>query len=160
MLKSGVAEIMGKNDNFLTIVLDDGDDIVKCVENAFKEQGIKKALLVSAEGKLRDTRIATSKSGVLRQRTYAEGIKIKQVSGEFNKVNNDYFGDINVSLAKDPIHAVSGILLQGTADGEVTIRFKIVADLSYSPENLNKKKSFEEMKDGAAKKEPAPFLIS
>ena len=159
MLKSGVAEIMGKNDNFLTIVLDDGDDVIKCIENAFKEQGIKKALLVSAEGKLKDTRIATSKSGVLRQRTYSEGIKIKQVSGEFNKVNNDYFGDVNVSLAKDPIHAVSGILLMGTADGEVTIRFKIVADLSYSPENASKKKSFEEMKDGQ-KKEPAPFLIS
>jgi len=115
--------------------------------------------LVSAEGKLKDTRIATSKSGVLRQRTYSEGIKIKQVSGEFNKVNNDYFGDVNVSLAKDPIHAVSGILLMGIADGEVTIRFKIVADLSYSPENASKKKSFEEMKDGQ-KKEPAPFLIS
>jgi predicted DNA-binding protein with PD1-like motif len=158
MMKSGVAEIMGKNDNFLTIVLDNGDDIIKCIEASFQEQGIKKAHLVYAEGRLKDTRIATSKSGVLRQRTYSEPLKIKQVAGEFNRVNNDYFGDVNISLAKDPIHAVSGVLLQGFADGEVTIRFKIIADLSYSPENINKKKSFEEMRND--KKEPAPFLIS
>ncbi|NCP97850.1 DUF296 domain-containing protein [archaeon] len=159
MIKSGMKNQNENNDNYLTIILDDGDEVVYCVESAFKENSIKKAILVSADGKLRDSKMAISRAGNLRQRIYSEPLKIKQVSGEFNKINDDYFGDVNISLEKDPIHTVSGALLKGIADGEVTIRFKIIKDLDYQPNNTKtmvKEKIIQE----TVKKEPKPMIIA
>ncbi len=158
MIKSGMKDEKEKNDNYLTIILDDGDEVVACIENAFKENNIKKAILISADGKLRDARMAVSRAGNLRQRVYAEPLKIKQVSGEFNKLNEDYFGDVNISLEKDPIHIVSGALLRGIADGEVTIRFKIIKDIGYqvNSKTMMKEKIIHE----TVKKEPKPMIIA
>ena len=157
-------EIRGKNDSYLTIILDDEDEVISSIENAFKEQNIKKAVLLSAEGRLKHTRMAVSKAGTLRQRIIDQGLKIKQVSGEFNKLKDDYFGDINISLEKDAIHVISGVLLKGFADKEVTIRFKIIKDLGFginekdrsASRNLVKEKIIEETK----KKEPKPMIIA
>lgn len=161
MIKSGMKDIKGKSDNYLTVILDDGDEVISCIEQAFKEQNIKKAIMVSAEGKLRDSKMAISRAGSLRQRIYPEALKIKQVSGEFNKVNDDYFGDVNISLEKDPIHIVSGVLLKGYSDGEVKIRLKIIKDIGFGvtnkgDRNLVKEKILEESK----KKEPKPMIIA
>ncbi|MCK9292504.1 MAG: DUF296 domain-containing protein [archaeon] len=164
MIQSGMHEIRGKNDSYLTIILDDEDEVISSIEQAFKEQNIKKAVLLSAEGRLKNTRMAVSKAGTLRQRLIDQSLKIKQVSGEFNKMKNDYFGDINVSLEKDAIHVISGVLLKGFADKEVTIRFKIIKDLSFGinekdrnvTRNLVKEKIIEE----TAKKEPKPMIIA
>ncbi|MDD2477461.1 MAG: DUF296 domain-containing protein [Candidatus ainarchaeum sp.] len=164
MIQSGMHEIRGKNDSYLTIILDDEDEVISSIEQAFKEQNIKKAVLLSAEGRLKNTRMAVSKAGTLRQRLIDQSLKIKQVSGEFNKMKNDYFGDINVSLEKDAIHVISGVLLKGFADKEVTIRFKIIKDLGFGinekdrnvTRNLVKEKIIEE----TAKKEPKPMIIA
>ena len=164
MIKSGMQDIRSKNDSYLTVVLDDEDEVISNIEQAFREQNIKKAVLLSADGKLKNTRMAISRAGNLRQRITNESLKIKQVSGEFNKMTNDYFGDINISLEKDPIHVLSGVLLKGYADKEVTIRFKIIKELGFGintkdknqPRNLVKEKIIEESK----KKELKPMIIA
>lgn len=138
MIKSGMQNTKGKKDNYLTIILDDGDELINSIEEAFKEQNIKKAILISAEGSIRDSRIAVSRAGNLRQRLYSEILKIKHVSGEFNKVNNDYFGDINISLEKDPIHIINGVLLKGISDGNTKIIFKIITNIGYGINTKNK----------------------
>jgi predicted DNA-binding protein with PD1-like motif len=158
MIKSGIKHQNENSDNYLTIILDDGDEVVASIESAFKENSIKKAILISAEGKLRESKMAISRAGNLRQRIYSEPLKIKQVSGEFNKINDDYFGDVNISLEKDPIHTVSGALLKGTSDGEVTIRLKIIKDVGY---NANKHTMVKEkIIQETVKKEPKPMIIA
>jgi predicted DNA-binding protein with PD1-like motif len=157
MIKSGIENEI-KNDNYLTIVLDDGDEMIACIETAFKEQNIKKAILVSADGKIRDSRMAVSRAGNLRQKTYSEALKIKQVSGEFNKIKTDYFGDVNISIIRDPIHIVSGALLRGIADGEVIVRFKIIKDIRYTVSNKSMLK--EKIIEETVKKEPKPMIIA
>ncbi len=161
MIQSGIKDVITKNDNYLTVILDDGDEVIQSIETAFKEQNIKKAIMVSAEGKLRNSRMAISRAGTLRQRIYGESLKIKQVSGEFNKVNNDYFGDINISIEKDPIHIVSGVLLKGYADGEVTIKLKIIKDIDFGVNKKDKKTLLKEkILNETVKKEPKPMIIA
>lgn len=164
MIQSGMHEIRGKNDSYLTIILDDEDEVISSIEQAFKEQNIKKAVLLSAEGRLKNTRMAVSKAGTLRQRLIDQSLKIKQVSGEFNKMKNDYFGDINVSLEKDAIHVISGVLLKGFADKEVTIRFKIIKDLGFGinekDRNVTRNLVKEKIIEQTAKKEPKPMIIA
>jgi len=155
---SGMKDLKEKSDSYLTVVLDDGDEVISCIEASFKEQNIKKAILVSAEGKLRDSKMAISRAGNLRQRIYSEPLKIKQVSGEFNKINTDYFGDVNISLEKDPIHIVSGVLLKGCAEGDVTIRFKIIKDIDYGTSSKTMLK--EKILNETVKKEVKPMIIA
>lgn len=159
MIKSGIKDEKENNNNYLTIILDDGDEVIHSIEHAFKENNIKKAILVSAEGKLRESRVAISRAGNLRQRIYSEPLKIKQVSGEFNKLNEDYIGDVNISIEKDPIHIISGALLKGIAEGEVIIRFKIIRDFDFQvtgSKTLIKEKIINE----TVKKEPKPMIIA
>jgi predicted DNA-binding protein with PD1-like motif len=158
MIQSGVKDQKQKSDVYLTVILDDGDEVISSIESAFKEQNIRKAILVFADGKIRDSRMAISRAGNLRQRIYSESLKIKQVSGEFNKVKTDYFGDVNISLEKDPIHIVSGVLLKGYASGEVIIKFKIIKDIDFADNKrtMLKEKIFEE----TTKKEPKPMIIA
>jgi predicted DNA-binding protein with PD1-like motif len=139
MIRSRVNDIAETNNTMLEVVLDDGDEIVECVENAFVQNNVKKASLVSAFGKLRMVKVATTRTGTLKQREYAEPCSIKSVSGDFTKIKeNEYMGDFHISIARDEIHAVSGVLIKGTADGEVKIVFKVIAELDegaiYSPD--------------------------
>ena len=158
MIESGNKHQNENSNNYLTVILDDGDEVVASIETAFKENSIKKAILISAEGKLRDSKMAISRAGNLRQRIYAEPLKIKQVSGEFNKINEDYFGDVNISLEKDPIHTVSGALLKGTAEGEVIIRLKIIKDVGYSANSRTMVK--EKIIQETVRREPKPMIIA
>jgi|GEM_PF-1096006 predicted DNA-binding protein with PD1-like motif len=139
MIKSRVADTAETNNTMLEVVLDDGDEVVECVENAFIQNNVKKASLISANGKLRTVKVATTRTGTLRQREYAEPCSIKSVSGDFTKIKEkEYMGDFHISIARDEIHAVSGVLIKGTADGEVKIVFKVIAELDegaiYTPE--------------------------
>jgi predicted DNA-binding protein with PD1-like motif len=157
MIQSGIKDNL-RNDNYLKIILDDGDEVIASIENAFKEQNIKKAILISAEGKLQESKMAISRAGNLRQRIYSESLKIKRVSGEFNKINSDYYGDVNISLEKDPIHIINGVLLKGHADGEVEIKFKIIKEIDYG---FNKKSMLKEkIIDETVKKDPKPMIIA
>ncbi|HNW06071.1 MAG TPA: DUF296 domain-containing protein [archaeon] len=163
MIKSRFADTAETNNTMLEIILDDGDEIVECVENAFIQNNIKKASLISAKGKLRNIKIATTRSGTLRQREYADPCAIKSVSGDFTKIKeNEYMGDFHISIARDEIHTVSGVLIKGVADGELTIVFKIIAELNegtiYSPEGqkevtMVKEKIIEETAPKKPKKE-------
>lgn len=159
MNKSGLDN---KNTNkYLTVILDDGDEVISCIETAFKENDIRKAIIISADGKLKDIKIAVSRAGTLRQRIYSEALKVKNVSGEFNKFNNEYVGDLNISIERDPIHIVSGVLLRGVASGEVNFKFKIIKNVDYQintqpPKSMLKEKIINE----TVKKEPKPFIIA
>lgn len=159
MNKSGLGN---KNTNkYLTVILDDGDEVISCIETAFKENDIRKAIIISADGKLKDIKIAVSRAGTLRQRIYSEALKVKNVSGEFNKFNNEYVGDLNISIERDPIHIVSGVLLRGVASGEVNFKFKIIKNVDYQintqpPKSMLKEKIINE----TVKKEPKPFIIA
>jgi len=71
-------------------------------------------------------------------------------------------GDFHISIARDEIHTVSGVLIKGVADGELTIVFKIIAELNegtiYSPEGqkevtMVKEKIIEETAPKKPKKE-------
>lgn len=163
MIKSGMQDVKERNDNYLTIILDDGDEVIKCIESAFKENDIKKAVLLSAIGTLRDTKMAISRAGNLRQRIYSESLKIKEVSGEFNRVNSDYYGDVNISIEKDPIHIVSGVLLKGIADGEVTIKFKIIKNINFGINDHKKQSNISAIKQkilDETQKKPKPIIVA
>jgi len=155
---SGVHDTKQKSDNYLTIILDDGDEIIKSIEKSFKENNVKKAILMAADGSVRDARVALTKAGTLKQRQYGESIKIKSVSGEFIKVNEDYYGDVHISLAKDAIHTITGILLSGHADGEVEVKFKIISDLDYCAENREKTMVKERIIKETVKGPPKPII--
>jgi predicted DNA-binding protein with PD1-like motif len=162
MIKKRIQDIASIKNKYLSIILDDSDDVINSIEQAFKEQNIRKAVLISAEGNLKNIRIAISRAGTIRQRIYSEILKIKQVSGEFNKIKNDYFGDINISFEKDPIHIINGVLLKATSNGESTFKFKIIKDISYGINNNNnknrnmvKEKILEEVN-----KKPKPMIIA
>ena len=162
MIKSGMSDT-SKKDKYLTVVLDKGDEVIESIETAFKEQNIKKAVLIEGKGYLKDIKMAISRAGTLRQRVYTDSLKIKKVSGEFNKAKDDYFGDMNVSLEQDPIHVISGVLLKGYADSETTLRFKIIKDIDFG---INKNKGSEnrnmvkEKLQEETKKEKKPFIVS
>lgn len=130
MIKSRVADTAETNNTMLDVILDDGDEVVECVEKAFLQNNIKKASLVYAAGRLKNVKVATTRTGTLKQREYNESCLIKSVSGEFTKIReNEYMGDFHISIARDEIHAVSGVLIKGFADGEVKITFKVIADM-------------------------------
>jgi len=140
-----------KNNTYLDIILDNDDEVLECIEQAFKDHDIKKASLVSAQGMLKNINISTTTSGTLRQRNYNQPCKIRFVSGEFYKSKEDYYGDVHISIAKDQIHQVTGILLRGVAEGEVSIKFKVINNdgiNSNKPKNNNltmlKQKIFDE----------------
>jgi len=74
-------------------------------------------------------------------------------------------GDVHIAVARDEIHQVNGVLLKGTAHGEVKIRLKVITDLSIgiirTPEgektiNMVKEKILEE----TAPKPKKPMIIS
>ena len=130
MIKSRVADTAETTNTMLDIILDDGDEVVDCVEKAFIQNNVKKASLIGATGKLRNVKVATTRTGTLKQREYEEACFIKSVSGDFTKIReNEYMGDFHISIARDEIHAVSGVLIKGTADGEVKITFKVIANM-------------------------------
>lgn len=130
MIKSRVADTAETNNTMLDVILDDGDEVVDCVEKAFLQNNIKKASLVAAIGRLRNVKVATTRTGTLKQREYEDSCLIKSVSGDFTKIrDNEYMGDFHISIARDEIHAVSGVLIKGVADGEVKITFKVIADM-------------------------------
>lgn len=166
MIKSRVADTAETNNTMLDVILDDGDEVVECVEKAFLQNNIKKASLVYAAGRLKNVKVATTRTGTLKQREYNESCLIKGVSGEFTKIReNEYMGDFHISIARDEIHAVSGVLIKGSADGEVKITFKVIADMPVgaivTPDgikevNLVKQKILEETVPQKPKK---PILI-
>ncbi len=140
MIKSGFRDQMiQKNNTYLDVVLEDGEDFIDCVEEAFKEHSVKKAVLVSSTGFLKNSRIAITRSGTIRQVENSEPCMIRSVSGEFYENNNDYFGDVHISLAKDPIHKITGVLLFGQAHGDVSIKFKIIKDIEHNKPTTDKK---------------------
>ncbi|HRT03728.1 MAG TPA: hypothetical protein P5513_07305 [Candidatus Diapherotrites archaeon] len=159
MIKGAIADVSSKNDNYLTIILDDEEEVISSIEKAFKERDVKKAVLISAEGKLKNTRLSITRAGSIRQRTYDASMIIKSVYGEFNKVNNDYVGDINISLYMDPLHVTNGILLKGFADGECKFVFKIIQKLEYALEDVVSKTQGIPLPESAPK-EKKPFIIS
>jgi len=127
MIKSGFKnQTIQKNNTYLDVVLEDGENFIESIEEAFKEHDIKKAVLISATGFLKEIRLATTKSGTIRQSEYPQPCMIRSVSGEFYENKNDYFGDVHISLAKDPIHQITGVLIGGNAHGEVSIKFKVI----------------------------------
>lgn len=138
MLKSRIADTSETTNTMLEIILDDGDEVIECIENAFIQNNIKKANLVSANGRLRAINMVTTRSGTLRRREYPEPCLIKSVSGDFTRVKeNEYMGDIYISIVREGIRTVSGVLTKGIADGEVSIVFKVITELTegtiYTP---------------------------
>ncbi|MFA5745810.1 MAG: DUF296 domain-containing protein [archaeon] len=132
MIKSRVSDTAETTNTMLDVILDDGDEVVECVEKAFIQNNVKKASLFGAVGKLRNVKVATTRTGTLKQREYDEACAIKSVSGDFTKIReNEYMGDFHISIARDEIHAVSGVLIKGTADGEVRITFKIISEFAF-----------------------------
>jgi predicted DNA-binding protein with PD1-like motif len=147
MIKSGMKNHMiEKNNTYLEVILDNNDEFVECIEQAFRDHNIKKASLVSAEGMLKETTISTTRSGTIRQRIYLQPCKIRYVSGEFYESKNDYYGDIHISIAKDQIHQVTGLLLRGIADGEVSIKFKVIKNDGQELENKDSEKQITMLK--------------
>lgn len=131
MIKSRFSDTTTSSNTILDVILDDGDEVIECVENAFLQNNLKKAILVDASGKLKNVRIATTRAGLLRQKEYNESCLIKNVSGSFTKMKgNEYVGDFHISVARDKIQNISGVLIKGFADGEVKISFKIVTDMA------------------------------
>ncbi len=167
MIKSRVADTAETSNTLLDVILDDGDEVIDCIEKAFLQNNIKEATLIGAAGRLRNVKIATTKTGTLTQREYNQSCLIKSVSGKFTKIRADeYMGDFHISVAKDEIHAVSGVLLRGIADGDVRITFKVIADMPIgaivTPEGVKevivaKEKPQEEPVEQKPKK---PFIVS
>jgi predicted DNA-binding protein with PD1-like motif len=160
MIKSGMkdSESIIKN-TYLEVILDDGEEFIESIEKAFKDNNIKRATLESANGVLKNIKLSTTTSGKMRQREYIQDCKIRSVSGQFYKKDDDYFGDVHISIEKDPLHQVVGLLLEGYAVGEVRIRFKINNNIGLNNKNhksknmtLVKQKILEE--DKAKPKKP------
>lgn len=161
MIKSGFKnQTIQKNNTYLDVVLEEGESFIDSIEQAFKEHDIKKAVLVSATGFLKDIKLATTRSGTIRQAAYSEPCMIRSVSGEFYQSNNDYFGDVHISLAKDPIHQITGVLLGGDAHGEVTIKFKVIKDPLQTTQKDNSQMTMLKQKilDESKPKEKKPII--
>ena len=129
MIKKRMQDVASIKNDYLTVILDDGDDVISSIEQAFKQQNIKRAVLISAEGSLNSIRIAISRAGTIRQRMYSETLKIKQVYGEFNKVKDDYFGDINISfenLFSNPNDEIQKIMDFHIGEIDLTESIKII----------------------------------
>lgn len=166
MIKSRYNDVKESKDTILEVVLDDGDEVLECIERSFEQNDIKKASLLSANGTLRELKIATTKIGSIRQKVYEQPCLITSVSGDFTKTKNgEYMGDVHVSVARDAIHKESGVLLKGISHGEVKLKFKVITDLSIgiirTPEgektiNMVKEKILEE----TASKPKKPFIVS
>jgi len=167
MIKSRVADTAETSNTLLDVILDDGDEVIDCIEKAFLQNNIKEANLIEAAGRLRNVKIATTKTGTLTQREYAQSCLIKSVSGKFTKIRADeYMGDFHISVAKDEIHAVSGVLLRGIADGDVRITFKVIADMPIgaivTPEGVKEVIVANEkpQEEPVQQKPKKPFIVS
>jgi predicted DNA-binding protein with PD1-like motif len=162
MIKSGFKDQMvQKNNTYLDIVLEDNEDVLECIEDSFKEHDIKKAVLISATGFIKESKIAISRSGNIRQAEYSQPCMIRSVSGEFYLGENDYYGDVHISIAKDAIHQVTGILIAGKAHGALNIKFKIIKDIGHNKDSFKPKPVTmlkQKILDETAPKERKPII--
>lgn len=142
MLKSRVSDVNATSNTVLDIILDDKDEVMECIEQAFLQNNIKKASLVAAIGRLKNIIITTTRAGALKQKEYLESCMIKNVSGTFTKLKSEeYIGDFHISFTKSNMQTINGVLLKAHADGEVKLSFKIIADtpigIVVSPKGTN-----------------------
>ncbi|MDD3160100.1 MAG: DUF296 domain-containing protein [Candidatus ainarchaeum sp.] len=102
----------------LKLVLDDGEDIRKCIEQGMKDNNLKDANVVEIVGNLKNATI-DSKEGRLE----FENIEFVNAKGKFKIGGGDLWGAIEVFTSqKKPI---AGKLLKATASQDVEIHLEI-----------------------------------
>lgn len=103
----------------LTLVLDEGDDIISCIKDGMAQHGVDKVSVDSVDGMVNEALINyfernSFKSSVIRDKS------ILIASGAFKLSFGELFGQMKiVTNDKPPMH---GTLVRGRAKGNFTLR--------------------------------------
>ncbi|MFH1751456.1 MAG: DUF296 domain-containing protein [archaeon] len=124
--------MVGLKQKNLVIELEDGEKIVPSLESALKEHEVGRALLQSIQGRIRSAKLGMFVSGRHRIRHYLESLSVKTAFGDFTLDKSKLVGNVNVCLEKDIIHSVSGVLLEGEADGSLTITLRVPEKVRFA----------------------------
>ena len=112
----------------ITIVFEDGEDIVEGFKNALKEQNVKVAEFETIQGKVRNFDLKIYVAGNFIKKHFDSEYTLCSISGRLSlKQDSVYHGDFAISLSKDAdMKTMHGQPLSAIASGEVTIKAKCI----------------------------------
>ncbi|MEM0359753.1 MAG: DUF296 domain-containing protein [Candidatus Diapherotrites archaeon] len=114
--KKGVKKI-------LTIVLDDGEDILKCIQKAMEEHGLKEVKVEDMSGTMKEGYINYFEGGHFASAKFKDK-PILRANGNFKLSGGDLWGTMHICTAdKKPI---MGTLIRGLAANGMEIKVSFV----------------------------------
>lgn len=107
----------------LTIILEDGEDILECLKKAALEQDAKEFKITDINGSWKEGFMNYFLKNQFKSRKSFETERITAGSGKFTRKGNDYSGDLKIAVALGN-QRINGTLLEGKAAKELTIKLK------------------------------------
>ncbi|MCX6800895.1 MAG: DUF296 domain-containing protein [Candidatus Diapherotrites archaeon] len=119
----------------ITMSLDDGEDICKCLDAFTKENDIKYGLIVSSNGGMRDFEVSShGKIGSVTNHARDRRFKLETANGTVERKGKELIIKMNVLASAADGSILSGELVKGRADGflEIGIRKIDLKKIIYS----------------------------
>jgi len=111
----------------LSIVYDDGDELLGGFKKALSENNVQKCRIISVEGKIKNLDINIFVGGAFTPRHLDEEYRLTSIHGIFfEKGNLGYKGEMTVSLAGEGHKMLGGDLIQAKVSGAVTIKAEVL----------------------------------
>ncbi|HLC79711.1 MAG TPA: DUF296 domain-containing protein [archaeon] len=109
--------------NYLTLILDEGDNILGCIKSAMNEHKITEVNIEEAEGNFRDGVINYFERSSYKT-AELNGNQIMRVSGNFKMSYGDLYGKMNVATFDKP--PLQGTLVRGSAKAGFTLKLSFI----------------------------------
>lgn len=107
----------------LTLILDDGDDVMSCIKQGMKEHGLKEARVDDMQGTLKEASISFMQGSQYRAKNLAMQ-KIIKASGNYKLSFGELFGSMNVTTADK--HPLTATFVKGRAAQDLEIKLSFV----------------------------------
>jgi len=107
----------------LTIILEEGDDILESLKKALEEQDAKEFKIVEMSGFWKEGFMNYFLKNSFKSRKSFDIERITAGSGKFVKEGNEFRGDLHIVVALGN-QRINGTLLEGKAAKELTIKAK------------------------------------
>lgn len=121
-------------EQFLTISLEDGEDILESLKKAALEHGIKEFKITGMNGFWKQGFMNYFLKNQFKSRRTFDIEKINAGSGKFVKQGKDYSGDLHIVVALGN-NRINGTLLEGKAAKELTIKLKFPKFIEENQQN-------------------------
>lgn len=107
----------------LTLVLDDGDNILDCIKAAMKEHNVQEVSVEEAEGAIKNGVINFFERSSYKTADLKDS-RVMRVSGNFKLSYGDLYGIMKISTFDKP--PLQGTLVKGRANEGFTIKLSFI----------------------------------